>query len=225
VNGNVALSVGLVFFSTVLSPFTTPIILHIVGWIAKGDYSEDLHELALHGTQAFLTFSVIIPSLVGMLVGQLLKRNITFLKLKPWLKLINTLSLLILIYANTALVLSTTFSHPNWSLFAMIAMVSFGLCLLAFSMGWFLPVLLSRLKLISSEPATLIPNQTAMMFGIGMNNNGTGLVLSSAALADHPVALLTIIFYNVVQQVVAGIFTQNVSETTDNLPDTEDETP
>jgi BASS family bile acid:Na+ symporter len=42
------------------------------------------------------------------------------------------------------------------------------------------------------------------MFGLGMNNNGTGLVLASMALADHPRVMLPIIFYNLVQHLVAG---------------------
>jgi BASS family bile acid:Na+ symporter len=37
-----------------------------------------------------------------------------------------------------------------------------------------------------------------------MNNNGTGLVLASMALADHPRVLLPIILYNLVQHLVAG---------------------
>ena len=43
------------------------------------------------------------------------------------------------------------------------------------------------------------------MFGLGMNNNGTGLVLASLTLAAHPAVMLPIIFYNLVQHVVAGI--------------------
>lgn len=43
------------------------------------------------------------------------------------------------------------------------------------------------------------------MYGLGMNNNGTGLVLASMALADHPGVMLPIIIYNLVQQVVAGV--------------------
>ena len=42
------------------------------------------------------------------------------------------------------------------------------------------------------------------MFGLGMNNNGTGLVMASLALADHPRVLLPIIVYNLVQHLVAG---------------------
>jgi predicted Na+-dependent transporter len=46
--------------------------------------------------------------------------------------------------------------------------------------------------------------QTALIFGLGMNNNGTGLVLASAALADHPRVMLPLIIYNLVQHLAAG---------------------
>jgi bile acid:Na+ symporter, BASS family len=48
----------------------------------------------------------------------------------------------------------------------------------------------------------------SLVFGLGMNNNGTGLVLASVALADHPQVpqvMLPIIFYNLVQHLVASI--------------------
>ena len=38
-----------------------------------------------------------------------------------------------------------------------------------------------------------------------MNNNGSGLVLSSLALADHPTIMIPIIFYNLAQQIFAGL--------------------
>jgi bile acid:Na+ symporter, BASS family len=42
------------------------------------------------------------------------------------------------------------------------------------------------------------------MFGLGMNNNGTGLALASMTLAAHPRVMLPIIFYNLAQHLVAG---------------------
>jgi len=39
---------------------------------------------------------------------------------------------------------------------------------------------------------------------MGMNNNGTGLVLASITLASRPVVLLPIIVYNLSQHFVAG---------------------
>jgi len=43
-----------------------------------------------------------------------------------------------------------------------------------------------------------------MMYGLGMNNNGTGLVLASLAVASFPRIMVPIIFYNLVQHLVAG---------------------
>ena len=68
------------------------------------------------------------------------------------------------------------------------------LCVVAFFAGW----LIAHLQ--KSDQS----DQVALMFGLGMNNNGTGLVLASMALADHPQVLLPIIFYNLVQHLVAG---------------------
>ena len=42
------------------------------------------------------------------------------------------------------------------------------------------------------------------MFGLGMNNNGTGMVLASAALSTLPCALLPVLAYNLVQHLMAG---------------------
>jgi len=37
-----------------------------------------------------------------------------------------------------------------------------------------------------------------------MADNGTELLVASAALADHPMVVLPLIFYNLVQHLVAG---------------------
>jgi BASS family bile acid:Na+ symporter len=42
------------------------------------------------------------------------------------------------------------------------------------------------------------------MFGLGMNNNGAGLVLAAMALGNHPEVMLPIIFYNLVQHLMAA---------------------
>src|SRR5262249_5040155 len=57
--------------------------------------------------------------------------------------------------------------------------------------------------LLGSDPA----QRVSLMFGLGMNNNGTGLVLASVALAAHPRVMLPIIAYNLVQHLVAGTVT------------------
>jgi bile acid:Na+ symporter, BASS family len=53
------------------------------------------------------------------------------------------------------------------------------------------------------------------MFGLGMNNNGTGLVLAAANLSDHPAVLLPIIFYTLVQQIIAALVDRKIFKGTD----------
>jgi hypothetical protein len=43
-----------------------------------------------------------------------------------------------------------------------------------------------------------------LMFGLGMTNNGTGLVIAAGGLAHIPAVMLPVIFYNLIQHVVAG---------------------
>jgi bile acid:Na+ symporter, BASS family len=45
----------------------------------------------------------------------------------------------------------------------------------------------------------------SLMFGLGMNNNGAGLVLASLALSDHPAVMIPVIVYNLVQHLFASL--------------------
>ncbi|HWE37005.1 MAG TPA: bile acid:sodium symporter [Isosphaeraceae bacterium] len=192
-NGNLALSLALVFGSTLVSPFTTPICLHAIGFLAQGDYAEDLHELAAHSAEVFLAVCVILPSALGIAVHALAgERRVA--RARPALKLANTLNLLVLSYSNAAVSLPEAVRHPDVDFLALILLLTAALCLLAFGTGWGIA---RALGLGEAE-------RTSLMFGLGMNNNGTGLVLASIALADHPSVMLPIILYNLVQQVVAG---------------------
>jgi BASS family bile acid:Na+ symporter len=187
------LSLGLVLLSTALSPLTTPLGLHSVGLMTIGDYSEDLHELAQSGTGAFLLVAVVVPSLLGILLHWAVgKKRVTVAK--PYLKLVNLAVLLVLNYSNASVSLPQAVQHPDADFLAVTLTITLALCLVAFVSGW---LVARTLKVDCSEKAALI-------FGLGMNNNGTGLVLASMALADHPQVMLPIIFYNLVQHLVAG---------------------
>jgi BASS family bile acid:Na+ symporter len=192
-NGNMALSLGLVLCSTLLSPLTTPIALHSVGLMTTGDYSEDLHELASGGTNAFLAVSVILPSILGIALHAMLGKARVAVA-KPYLKLGNFAVLFLLIYSNASISLPQAVRQPDYDFLAVMFVIAVGLCSFAFSAGWVISRLLNAGQ----------GERTSLMFGLGMNNNGTGLVLASMALADHPTAMLPIIFYNLVQHLVAG---------------------
>jgi BASS family bile acid:Na+ symporter len=192
--GTVALSLGLVLASTLLSPILTPIGLHLVGFMAEGDYGEDLHELAQQGCGAFVIVAVVMPSLLGILARAALGARRVAAVL-PALKLMNVVDLLVLNYANAALSLPQVLAQPDWDFLLIIAAITSALCACAFGLG----------SLLARSQRAAPGDRISLMFGLGMNNNGTGLVLASMTLADHPKVTLPIIFYNLVQQIVAGV--------------------
>lgn len=192
-DGDMGISLGLVLLTTFLSPITTPLLLHSVAWMAAGDYSSDLHEIADYGTGTFLMLFVLLPSLAGMAVrGVAGRRRVE--GLKPVLKTANVITLLLLNYSNAAVSLPNTVANPDPDFLALIVVLVTGLCVVAFASGWLLA------RSLKSDRG----QEAALMFGLGMNNNGTGLVLASAALADHPLVMVPIILYNLIQHLVAA---------------------
>ena len=192
-DGDMTLGLALVLGSTFLSPLITPIALHTVGFVATGDYAEDLHELAAGHTESFLAIGVLAPSLLGILAGRLIGPA-RAAAARPYLKLLNAVILLALNYSNAAISLPQAVANPDIDFLLVTLMIVGSLCVLAFAAGWGLGHLLGEGR----------ERRIAMMFALGMNNNGTGLVLASMAMADHPRVMLPIIFYNMVQHLVAG---------------------
>jgi BASS family bile acid:Na+ symporter len=192
-NGDLALSLGLVLLSTLLSPLTTPAALHALGLMASGDHAAQLHRLAGRGTGGFLAVFVALPSLLGIL-GRWAAGAARVEGAKPYLKLANSVNLLLLNYANGAASLPQAVAEHDWDFLAVTLGISATLCVTSFTSGWWLGRLL--------EATTA--RRTALMFGLGMNNNGTGLVLAGVALAGLPKVMLPVILYNLVQHLVAG---------------------
>lgn len=193
-DGNLAMSLGLVWGSTLLSPLLSPLILEAVALVMKGEYSVDIRNLAHHGASLFLVVAVVVPSLLG-LAGQLLLGRARVARVMPRLKLLNLANLLVLSYSNASASLPQAIRQPDPDFVVLVLVVTMTMCAGAFGVGWYLP---RRFHARHGD-------QTAMMFGLGMNNNGTGLVLAQAMIPEHPRVLLAIIFYNLVQQVGAGI--------------------
>ncbi|MDY3558164.1 bile acid:sodium symporter [Gemmata sp. JC673] len=202
-NGDLALSLGLVVGSTVLSPLTTPAVLHAVGWAASGPFADTLHHLAASGTSSFLAAFVMAPSLAGILTRCLLGGG-PVARAKSGLKVVNSVTLLVLCYANAAVALPKTFADPDWDFLTVMLMIVFGMCALGFVAGAGLS------RVFGADPG----RRASLMFGLGMTNNGTGLVLATTALAHVPEVMLPVIFYNLVQHVVAG-FADSLNRPTD----------
>jgi BASS family bile acid:Na+ symporter len=189
-DGDTALSLGLVLGSTLLGPFTTPAVLFVVGRILAGDDAVALRDLAAGGGGAFLLVAVLVPTLAGLLTR----------RLAPWLperhapalKVLNAAVLLLLVYAGAAAALDATLGKTSPDFLAAILGVAVSFCGVAFAAGW----LVGKL----TGPG----ERTALLFGLGMSNNGSGLALAATALSGRPQVLLLIAGYNLVQHLVAG---------------------
>lgn len=192
-DGDMALSLGLVLGSTLLSPLTTPASLHALGSIAPGQYGEELHRLAGRDTGAFLAAWVLLPSLVGVVARAALGDDRAGV-VERRLRIVAPLTLLVLCYANASACLPQTLRRPDWDFLGIVLTFVAGLCVSTFAAGYALA------RLLGADRG----QRAALMFGLGMNNNGTGLVLASLALGSQPLAMLPIIVYNLTQHLVAG---------------------
>ncbi|HET6375490.1 MAG TPA: bile acid:sodium symporter, partial [Methylocella sp.] len=192
-DGNLALSIGLVLLTTALSPSLTPAVLHAAGFLTMGDYSEDLHEIASEGAVSFIGSWLLLPSLLGIL-GRILLSDASMTAAAPYLKLINYAALVLLNYSNASLALPAIISQPDPDFMAAMIVLVLALCAAAFGSGYFLACHCRAGK----------KDKASLTFGLGMNNNGAGLVLASTLLTDHPEVMLPVIFYTLVQHLVAA---------------------
>ncbi|HKO31046.1 MAG TPA: bile acid:sodium symporter, partial [Nitrospiraceae bacterium] len=177
-NGNLALSLGLVLSSTALSPIITPVVLQ---------------DLAAYGSAGFLGLWIVLPSLFGLCVRFAIRES-QLNTVMPFIKLINAIVLLLLNYSNASVSLPQAVADRDFDFLAVTLGITTGLCFTAFASGYGL----SRLFKVDEA------DRVSLMYGLGMNNNGTGLVLASLALASYPRVMVPIIFYNLVQHLVAG---------------------
>src|SRR5260370_27397798 len=166
-NGNLALSLGLVILSTLLSPITTPLVLLAFGLMANGDCALVLQNLIGTLTGSFLMLCVVIPSLVGLILRKLLGGQ-RIARWKPTVRFFNSAVLLFLCYTNASISLPHVVGQPDWDFLAVVLAVVVALCLSAFTAGW----VLGRFLHVDES------QQRSLMFGLGMNNNGTGMVLA-----------------------------------------------
>jgi BASS family bile acid:Na+ symporter len=191
--GNVGLSLCLVLTSTIISHAATPGLLHFAGHLTTGVYSEDLNELAHTGTSNFLLLYVLIPSLLGIATNAFVRKTRTA-SAGPALRIVNSLVLLTLCYANAAVSLPKAVAAPDWDFLCLVLLITVAFCLCLVLSG------LSLSRLLHLPRA----QQISLTFGLGMSNNGTGLIIAASALADHPLIMLPMLFYNLTQHLIAG---------------------
>jgi len=203
--GDVPLSIGLVLLSTFLSPWLMPISLHLINYFSFGDYTPALLQLEAGAPTLVLFLSVLLPSVLGLGMRPLwgTQRIQSF---KSTLKLLNSTCLLLLNYTMASIALPQVFATPDWGFLATALGFGSLLCAIDFMSGWWIA------RILRAKTAQCL----ALMFGVGMNNNGTALVLASLAFVNSPKILVPMIFYNLVQNVIASSAVTFVSARSDH---------
>jgi BASS family bile acid:Na+ symporter len=161
--------------------------------MASNEYEAVLHNVSAYGSGGFLGLWVVLPSLLGLSIRMALP-EVALTAVMPYIKLVNSVVLLVLNYSNASVSLPKAVAEHDWDFLAVTLIITTGLCLTAFAVGYWLS---RRFGLDQAEAI-------ALMYGLGMNNNGTGLVIASLTLANYPRVMVPIIFYNLVQHLVAG---------------------
>ena len=192
-DGNLPLSLSLVLCSTLLSPLVTPLTLLFFASMTSGEYRDALQHLASSGSGPFLGLWVVLPALMGLGVRHVVG-DARAAAWKPTLKTMNAVVLLVLNYSNAAVSLPQTLTHPDPDFLLITLPITLALCVTMFACGFLLG------RVLNAERDQVI----SLAYGLGMNNNGTALVLAALALAQFPRVMVPIIFYNLLQHIVAG---------------------
>lgn len=197
-NANLALSLGLLLISTMLAPATIPVMKWITSHLPPELNSDRTMESANLFDVGFLATWILIPILLGLLTQACLKRAGT-LRIRPWLRTINAINLLLLNYMHGASFLPQCLHPFQPGILGSMLIGVLACCMTAFGVG-------SLVGRLSKAPDR---ERLALMFGTGMNNNGMALVLASHFLGEASWIGLTIALCTFGQHVVAAL-TQNL---------------
>ncbi|MDB4971790.1 MAG: Na+-dependent transporter [Myxococcaceae bacterium] len=192
-DGNVPLTVGLVLGSTLLSPLSIPLALYSVSHFTSGDYAEDLAEIAGDGTITFSLLSVVVPCFLGIALRHY-AGSARVARATPWIKVSNLLVLLTLSYTNASGAMHAIVAEPDYDMLALVFLITATMCMTSFYVGYRLS------RLLGARPADTI----SLTFGVGMNNSSASSVLAAARMSDHPLVLVPILAYGMLQKVLAG---------------------
>ncbi len=192
--GNVALSLGLIVLTIVLSPLAAPQMLNLMGLSLTPQETAQCEQLVTRFTGTFFIVWVILPSLAGMIVNKLAGPAMID-RARSTLRMISAATLLTLNYANASLAMPDAFDEEAPKTILVSSILAVMLSALGIASGW----LLSRL--LSVDKATA----TALMFGFSMKHTGLALVLAGQVLQTEPRVILMIVLATLLQHVVAGM--------------------
>lgn len=192
--GNIALSLALIVLSIILSPIAAPQMLKVMGFALSDADTSKIEQLVARFSGLEFILWVVLPSLAGALFAWASGEN-RIARLKPWIRLITLVDLLVLNYANAALAMPRLRQQETLTTVALPAILAIllGVAGVVVALGLARACGLSR------------ASRTTMLFALSMKHTGLALVLAGEVLAEeNPRVILAIGLATLLQHLVAA---------------------
>ncbi len=191
--GNMALGLGLIVLTILLSPLAAPQMLKLMGLVLSEHETAQCERLVSQFSGMFFIVWVIFPSVAGVVIHRLTGPD-RIERARGAFRLVSAMALLTLNYTNASLAMPKVFSGEGAETLLVSAVLAVSLSMLGLVSAWILSCLLKL------ERASGI----ALAFGFSMKHTGLALVLAGEVLQEEPRAILIIVLATLLQHIVAG---------------------
>lgn len=195
--GNVALGLGLIVLTIVLSPVAAPQMLQLMGLALSEGQAEHTEALVARFSGQFFIVWVILPSAIGLLFNRLVGHQ-RIQQRRGLIRLVSAAALLTLNYANASLLVTHEFDFFSTE---SLRVIFFAACLAIAISVWGLLSAAIAARWFSLEQASWV----SLAFGFSMKHTGLALTLAGEVLEKEPQVILMIISATLLQHVVAGV--------------------
>lgn len=192
--GNVALGLGLIVLSIVVSPVATPQMLNLMGFALSKDATAQTQELVSRFSGLFFIVWVILPSLAGMIFNRWVGAA-EIARQRGAIRLVSAIVLLALNYTNASLAMPQVFERAAPKSILICAGMAIALQLVGVAAAW----VMSRTMSLDE------PSAIALAFAFSMKHTGLALVLAGEVLESEPRVILLIVLATLLQHILAGI--------------------
>jgi BASS family bile acid:Na+ symporter len=191
--GNIALSLGLIILSILLSPLATPNLLKLMGWVLSDADTQRIELVVTQFSGWRFILWVILPSLAGAVTAWLAgHRRITHAK--PLFRIVTLVTILVLNYANASLAIDKVWVSEPITVIALAAVMAAAVSIV----GILLATIQARLFGLSRA------SWMALAFGLSMKHTGLALVLAGEFLRDQPRVILVVLLATLAQHIAAA---------------------
>ena len=192
--GNVALSLGFIVLTIMLSPLATPQMLQLMRLTLSPAETAQCEQLITRFSGSFFIIWVLLPSFAGGVVSRLAGPQ-RIDKARNTFRTISAITLLTLNYTNASLAMPRVFNDEGTKTILISAALAIMLSVLGMLNAW----ILSRWLKLDDE------SRTSLIFGFSMKHTGLALVLAGEVLETEPRVILMIVLATLLQHIIAGV--------------------